>query len=243
MPEKDQIFKFKEFSIRNSQSAMRVNTDGVLVGAWAYIPENVSIVWDVGGGTGLIAMMIAQRCSAEIFSIEIDSIAHNEMTENFIHSNWSKRLHPVLGDFSNVWDTLPKPQLIISNPPYFDNCRTGLKSSDNRRATARHEASLTYESLIKISSNILSVDGLLCMISPVERSEDIEYHAINNRMYVHSKTLVKTTPPKPPKRILWEIGKEKKTTANKSLTIYSHSNLYSDDFKQLVKAFYLYIDD
>lgn len=243
MSAKDTIFRFKEFEVRNCQSAMRVNTDGVLLGAWAPISEMTTQIWDVGSGTGLIALMLAQRSNANITAIEIDPISYKEMVENIRASKWANRVTPIYGDFNCVWESISRPQLIVSNPPYFTETKSGLKSIDNRRATARHEDSLNYRSLIKISSAVLPDNGVLCLISPADRASDIEFNAISSGMYVHRKTFIKTTPTKEPKRILWEITKTKTPVICDSLTIYSQATSYSEEFKQIVKNFYLNIDD
>ena len=190
MSGKDIIFRFKEFEVRNCQSAMRVNTDGVLLGAWTPVSESTTQIWDVGGGTGLITLMLAQRCDAHITAIEIDSDSYKEMVENINASKWTERITTIHGDFSCVWKSIQKPQLIVSNPPYFTETKSGLKSIDTRRATARHEDSLNYLSLIKISSVVLPDNGLLCLISPADRESEIEFNAITNGMYIHRKVFI-----------------------------------------------------
>lgn len=243
MSEKDKTFRFKEFIVNNSLSAMRVNTDGVILGAWAEIPAGTGCIWDVGSGTGLIALMLAQRCNAEISAIEIDDIACEEMMLNFNSSKWSNRLHPIKGDFCDKWETLPRPQLIVSNPPFFDTKSASLMSNDDRRATARHESALGFLSLIEIASKVLNSSGKLCFISPYDRNDEIEYLCVKAGMFIHKKTFIKTTPMKAPKRILWSIGKSVVPTEISNLTIYSSANVYSQEFKQLVKDYYLYIND
>ena len=143
---REKVFRFKQFGVRHEKSAMKVGTDGVLLGAWTNA-ENAKKVLDIGTGTGLIALMIAQRSKALITGIEIDEDAAEEAYENFVSSPWGDRLRVENSDFavfSNICNE--KYDVIVSNPPYFVD---SLECPDEKRGKARHTSSLSFENLIK----------------------------------------------------------------------------------------------
>ena len=231
------IFKFKQFDIHNERSAMKVGTDGVLLGAWCHIPSQ-SVVWDVGAGTGLISIMLAQRFATSLITaIEIDSDAACEAERNAKMSPWGDRIRIVEGDIMNVYESLPRPDVIISNPPFFKN---GLKAPDQARAMARNGASLSFSSLISLASEVLSDDGRLVMISPVDDMDEIEFETAMHRLYVKRKCMVRSKPDVAAKRILWEFTKTKSSdTVLSELCIRDSEERYSDDYRSITRDFYL----
>ena len=232
---KDPVFRFKHFAVSNALSAMRVGTDGVLLGAWA-ITDGRQCVWDVGAGTGLISLMLAQRSNAEIYGVEIDAVACNEARHNFEASQWSGRLHAVDGDILRIYNDMPRPDLIVSNPPYFCN---GESSPDAGRAVARHEQTLSFDDVIRIAAICLQPGGILCMVSPADRKESIEWSCALHKMYVEEITSVCTVPGKQPKRLLWRIGLQPCTSVMKSINIKDSAGNYAPEYVELTKDFYL----
>lgn len=243
MSKSSSIFKFKQFDVINEKSAMKVNTDSVLLGAWADVRLTDKQIWDVGSGTGLIALMLSQRSNADVSAIEIENNAFDESISNFRNSKWSERIMTYHADICDVWQTLPKPQLIVSNPPFFDNDSTKIVSSDNNRAMARHEATLSFKMLIYIASQCLTDDGRLCLIAPFVRKEELEFEASMAKFFPCRITSVRTNSNKPFSRVLMSFSKTTTHCIYDEIAIYSDGSSYSVKFKQLVKDFYLNVND
>lgn len=179
-------FRFKQFFIEDSKCAMKVGTDGVLLGAWA--PTGTRIL-DVGTGSGLIARMLMQRCpEAEVEGIDIDPNAVEQARENGVKAFVSS-----LQEWQGKYD------LIVSNPPYFQN---SLKNPDKGRQTARHTDTLSYEELIKHSARLLTEDGQLALILPAEAENEIRQLAGAEGLYLTRVTRVYSKESKPARRVL-----------------------------------------
>ena len=149
------FFQFKQFTVWHDKCAMKVGTDGVLLGAWTPVESSARIL-DIGTGTGLVALMLAQRCSASVIALEIDGKAAQQAAENITRSPWGSRIEVVCQDFrlySNKNNSL-KYDTIVSNPPYFTD---SLKCPDSQRNTARHNDNLSYEELLKLGSDKYTV--------------------------------------------------------------------------------------
>lgn len=234
---RESFFHFKEFSVRDSAGAMKIGTDGVLLGAWVPV-SGIKTAIDVGCGTGLISLMLAQRGVAQIFGIEISDAAAKEAENNVIESPFAHNIHIIAEDATQLDLYGFKPQLIVSNPPFFAD---SLKCDTADRTTARHEGSLSFENLIRLSATALDCDGCLALISPADREKDIDFTAVMHRMYVAKKTFVQTVPDKRPKRILWLLRKTLCETCVDSLLIRNASGDYSTDYINLTKDFYLHL--
>lgn len=232
---KETIFRFKQFTVSHGRSAMKVGTDGVILGAWTPT-DCCRSIWDVGSGTGLISLMIAQRSSAEIYGIEINEDAANEMTENFINSPWFNQLHAVKGDITDAAKTLPKPDLIVCNPPFFCGA---LTAPDIARNIARHEGSLSFKTVIQIASKYLNRDGRLAMISPTDRGHDIEWESAIAGLNMLRRIDIKTSIGKHPTRTLWLFGRGNGQVVNETVSLRETDNEYSLWYKNLVKDYYL----
>ena len=236
---KERIFHFKQFDVSHSSAAMKVGTDGVLLGAWAAISDDCRTIWDIGGGSGLIALMLAQRCdNVHIYSIEIDPDASHEMASNFRASKWDDRLEAVEGDIFNVSDSLPTPDLIISNPPFFTN---SLSAPDHARAAARHEASLGFESLVKLAAERLSPNGQLAMISPADRSSEIEWFAALHKLCVVRRAEIVTRAGHRPSRILWLLSRRTQPSEFSEVFIRDIAGEYTEWYRMLTKDFYIHL--
>ena len=229
------IFKFKQFSIVQDKCAMKVGTDGILLGAWtkAKNPQNIL---DIGTGTGLIAMMMAQRFkNAKIKAIEIDLNASQQANENFQNSPWTNRL-----SIENI--TLQKFQhsflfdLIVSNPPYFEN---NLKANNKQRTQARHTDTLSFTTLIEDSAKLLNKNGSLAIIVPSASKDKVE--AIANKYHLHLNHLcwVKGNEKTAVKRALLQFNFEEKTLEESTLVIEKERHIYTKEYTQLCKEFYL----
>lgn len=233
---KNFIFNFKQFSVRNSLAAMKVGTDGVLLGAWCDV-RNARKVLDVGTGTGLISLMVAQRNNeAVIDAIEIDYAASEEAAHNVANSPWADRILVINADFSEYTPRC-KYDLIVSNPPYFSN---GILPPDNSRMIARHCKTLTYDLLISKAASILVPGGGICIITPFEADNDITSLVSLNNLHICRKTFVRPKPNAKFKRILWQIGDEPCETIVDELQIEKENHHeYTSQYIDLTKDFYL----
>jgi len=227
-------FRFKKFTVRQDKCAMKIGTDGVLLGAWADITGCRRIL-DVGTGTGLIALMLAQRCSdAIIDAVEIDEDACIQASENIAQSPFNERINIIRESFTE-YETPEKYDLIVSNPPYFVS---SLKSPDARRNMARHNDSLTLNSLIIKSLSLLRETGSISLILPFLMSQDLDFIIASKGLFINRRTDVVTVEGQPPKRFLTSFS-QKRTTPylNKILTLEEANHCKTDDYKSLTKDF------
>lgn len=233
---REPVFRFRQFSVRNELSAMKVGTDGVLLGAWADVAE-ASAVLDVGTGSGVISLMVAQRGKAMITAIEIDSDAALEAEANVVASPWRERIMVVNDDFVK-WAAVTDKQYdhIVSNPPFFAN---GIVAPDSSRALARHGNGLDYYSLISSASRLLVANGKLSMISPVDRQDDILFSVEMARMSVSRITEVCSVDGQRPVRLLWELSPMPVTTVVDRWSIRDKAGNYSSQYIELTRDFYL----
>ncbi|MDA3953805.1 MAG: methyltransferase [Bacteroidales bacterium] len=230
-------FKFKQFTIHQDKCAMKVGTDGVLLGAWANC-ENVKNILDIGTGTGLIALMLAQRSNANIDAVEIDEAACKQAKENIKQSLWDSRIKVLnipFQDYSK--STNEKYDLIVSNPPYFQN---SLYATDEKRTDARHNSNLELDDLVFGALKLLSENGKLNIILPYLEGAMFILKAAENGLYCVRQTKVLPKPDKEPKRLLLEFMKEKMPLVEQELIIeLNKRHEYSEAYKNLTKDFYL----
>ncbi|MBN1821725.1 MAG: methyltransferase [Prolixibacteraceae bacterium] len=234
---RNNYFQFKQFNIIQEDSAMKVGTDGVLVGAWVNVSREKNIL-DVGTGTGVIALMMAQRCNANITAIEIEKKSFGEACFNFSQSQWTDRIKPVYGSFQDFCsDTNEKFDLIISNPPFFENAS---KAAEQNRSNARHTDLLPFDELIIHCSKILAENGRLSVIIPAFFADQFISLASENKLNVSRLTKVRPKPEKPFHRFLIEFSRGKTIPAISELTIETNSyQIYTPEYKNLTKDFYL----
>lgn len=206
------IFRFKQFALSNTLSAQRVGTDGVITGAAAPIPDVATpTVWDVGAGTGLIALMIAQRSpSARIFAVELDAEAAAECRANVAASPWANRVVVVEGDINTCAPSLPAPDIIISNPPFFTT--DGALAPDSRRRLARFDGSLSPAILIRLATNTLRPGGMLTFIAPSDRNDTILLDAELTRLTPLSTLDIASRSDRQPIRRLWTLMRRHEAT-------------------------------
>lgn len=260
--EGNNLFRFKRFSISNGKSGLKVGTDGVLLGAIADVRSADRRVLDVGTGTGLIALMLAQRYEKvcipsglntqdggiageqidglpEIIGIDIDGQAAAQAAANFSASPWAQRLcavHRSLQDYCDDWMAGGDGfDLIASNPPYFDN---SLTCPDEQRSTARHTGSMSFREVVTFAAEALTADGILALVLPKDEQVRLTRFASSFGLYPHRVTDIRTTPHKTPKRIVVQLGRQRGRVCNDELTIM-YDGLYSDEYRRLTEDFHI----
>ena len=229
------FFTFKQFTIRHDRCAMKVGTDGVLLGAWTDVSHSCRIL-DIGTGTGLIALMLAQRCpQASITAIDIDAEAVEQAHENILSSPWKDRVEVLLQDVC-PFPANQQFDSIVSNPPYFID---SLKCPDSQRNTARHTDTLDAKRLLESVARLLSDNGRFSIILPAEQTDLLIQSAYTQGLYPSRQTAVITRPGLSPKRILMEFQKKKEAFHPDELIIELERHVYSEGYIALTKDFYL----
>lgn len=231
-------FRFKKFTVYHDKCAMKVGTDAVLLGAWADTSFCRNIL-DIGTGTGIIALMLAQRSQATVEAIDIDKEACVQATENAAASPYTERIkvvHASCADFA-ASNQQKRYDLIVSNPPYFIN---SLKCPDNKRTMARHTDTLLLSDLIREAQTLLSPSGRIALVLPYERLEEVKALASANHLYICRQTDVIPTPGAAPKRLLVELSTTEENIKNRdTLTIEEARHQYTPEYIALTKEFYL----
>ena len=217
---------------------MKVGTDGVLLGAWARLEPSQRRILDIGTGTGLIALMAAQRTEAwgaEIAGVEIDAGAAEDARDNFEDSEWSARLSVVE---CPIQEFHPEEKFdhILSNPPYFV---ASLLSPNESRTTARHTTSLTFEELAAAAARLLAPDGRLSLVLPYDAVGDMTLAAARSGLFLARREDVRTKHTAEPKRSLLEYRFEPRPTERTTLTIHIEGGDFSEEYRTLTKDFYL----
>lgn len=232
---RERIFRFKQFSLLNDRTAMKVGTDGVLLGAWCDV-AGAHRVLDVGTGCGLIALMIAQRNhDAVISAIDIDHDAVEEAKVNIANSPWSDRVEARVADFNDYVAQEPF-DLIVSNPPFFTE---DVMAPDRSRNQARHSVTLTLEQLIIKSKSMLADGGTLAIITPVEQEIHIRTCVVKASMSIKRLARVLPVEGTAPKRLLWELVKSPAETMEEQITIRLADASYTQQYIDLTRDFYL----
>jgi tRNA1Val (adenine37-N6)-methyltransferase len=233
-------FKFKQFTINQEHCAMKVCTDACILGAWfsAKISQHATVL-DIGAGTGLLMMMLAQRSQAAIHGIEIDGAAYEQLRENTSQNDWKQRLTVFPGDARTY--TFPhKYEFIISNPPFFES---DLLSANDREQIAKHSKLLTLDELIGVIAANLQPHGAFGILLPFHRWEYFDKLASLYHFSLTEKLVVKQTPRHAPFRVLLHYTRNQNNTAAQSfdLTIQQIDGAYTPEFVKMMKDYYLYL--
>jgi tRNA1Val (adenine37-N6)-methyltransferase len=233
------MFQFKKFAVEQDGCAMKIGTDGVLLGAWTPINYNACSILDIGTGTGVIALMLAQRTNAkQIDALEIDEQAYEQATDNFENSSWSDRLfcfHAGLDEF--VEEPEDEYDLIVSNPPFYTD---DYKSGTEQRDLARFADALPFGDLIEAADLLLSENGILSVIIPFKEEETFLALAKEYELYPVKITRVKGTPTTEIKRSLLAFSRNKNIDYPiDELIIETARHIYTAEYIELTKDFYL----
>lgn len=231
-------FHFKQFNINQDKTAMKVGTDGVLLGAWVEIQDDAFSCLDIGSGTGLIALMLAQRSFSEVIdAVELNDDAFEQSVENFEQSDWGDRLfcyHASLQEFVEEIDD--EYDLIISNPPFYTST---FKELSQERAMARHTESLTYIELLSGTSKLLAENGSCAFIIPFSEENGFIEIAKEYNLFLYRLTRVKGAVDSPIKRSLLQFSFFKREIIENELVLEINRGEYTNHYKDLVKEFYL----
>lgn len=230
-------FKFKQFEIHQEECAMKIGTDGVLLGAWTHVDGTPSVL-DIGTGTGLLALMMAQKGAGEVVALEIEPQACQQARTNISHSLWCDRITVLCDDFKH-FSTANPPRFdcIISNPPYFTQSRPSPSST---RTMARHDDLLPAEVLLKGVKRCLAEKGLFSCILPVEKQQNFIITALSFQLYLSKRCEVKTVSHKPCSRVLLEFSNSHvQQSENHILTLYDTDRNKTPEYDTLTRDFYL----
>ena len=243
------MFTFKQFAIHQDRCAMKVGTDGVLLGAWARVEhlEPSHRILDIGTGTGLVALMAAQRSEAEIVGIDLDDAAVAQAAENAACSPWSHRIRMVRGDIKEADTRLlatggvpeDSPLLfdaLLCNPPFFEN---SLKCPDAQRTMARHTDTLSFDELARSAARLLTAGGELSVVIPYDRATDMTVSAACYGLFASRQTIVCPYEGAKPKRILMAFTRQGVAHTPEVLCIQDAQRCHTPEYRKLVEAFYL----
>jgi tRNA1Val (adenine37-N6)-methyltransferase len=233
------MFQFKQFNINQERCAMKIGTDAVLLGAWCPINNNPFSILDIGAGTGILSLMLAQRSNAQqIDAIEIEENAYEQCVENFEASHWGDRLfcyHASLNDFINE----PEDQydIIISNPPFYSE---DYKTDNSQRDLARFQDALPFEELVKATTLLLSENGIFAVIIPFKEENRLLNLCAQAELFPIKMTRVKGTPTGPIIRSLLAFKRyELPVLSANELVIESSRHMYTEAYTKLTRDFYL----
>lgn len=248
------IFQFKKFSVANERSAMKVNTDGVLLGAvMTILPEDRKLL-DIGTGTGTIALMAAQRLAStaeachsgkcqvpQISAIDIDEPSAIEASLNFSNSPWADNLkayHMSLDQYADYLSETEHFDLIFSNPPYFED---SLTAPDQRKSTARHTSDgLSYRDIFDFAARRLSEKGRVAFVLPSDQEQQLCRYARMSGLYLFRMTKVRTVPRKSPSRMIAEFSRERCDAPVEELITIQDEGKYTSQYLSLVHDYYMF---
>lgn len=232
----DKAFYFKQFHIHHDRCGMKVGTDGVLLGSWADISNKKKIL-DIGTGSGLIALMLAQRSSSDTFidGVEINGQAFEQACENVAISPWPTKIKLTHSSIQN-FEVETNYDLVVCNPPYFIK---SLKPTDQNRAQSRHTTDLTYPDLIASSKRLIAPNGILSVVLPNREAVEFSKEAGRQSLFTKSKCSVRTKSGKPIDRVLIEFSQGSPGIIEvKEITIQNEKGEWTKSYLELVSPFY-----
>jgi tRNA1Val (adenine37-N6)-methyltransferase len=233
---RDSTFRFRQFSIHQDKCAMKVGTDGVLLGSWVD-PGFSKHILDIGTGTGLIALMLAQKSNAEIDAVEIEENAFEQAKENFEMSPWRNRIrayHLSFQEFS--LKTKTRYDLIVSNPPYFHHAS---KPCIEARLNARHNDQLSFDQLIAGVKRILAEDGKFCVILPSKEGLEFMDLSQRNSLFCHEMIRVKTKADKCEKRLMMKFRSQIGLMHDHEIIIQEEDSRFTDEYLEMTRDYFI----
>ena len=235
-------FQFKKFTVQQDKCSMKVCTDSCLFGAWvASLIEKNKIkpgtILDIGTGTGLLSLMLAQKTNVGIDAVEIDTKAFEQAKQNILFSPWKDQIKIFNADIKK-WNAPSRYNLIISNPPFYES---DLLPEDDRKNISKHSGALNLEELLATALNSLTDNGLLAVLIPWRRTTAFENIASQYSLQVKEKIAVKQTPSHDYFRTMLLLQNQQTPKMQNEIMIKNSSGDYSDEFKFLLKDYYLYL--
>ncbi|SNY71237.1 tRNA1Val (adenine37-N6)-methyltransferase [Enterobacter sp. CC120223-11] len=233
-------FTFKQFFVAHDRCAMKVGTDGILLGAWAPIAR-VKRILDIGSGSGLLALMLAQRTESSVMidAVELDAEAASQAAENVEESPWSSRIHIHAADIQQwLSEENSRYDLIISNPPYYEQ---GVECGTPQREQARYTTSLDHQTLLNCAANAITEDGFFCVVLPENIGNTFTEQALSMGWHLRLRTDVAETDLRPPHRVLLAFSPRAGECFSDRLTIRGPEQQYSEGYTALTQAFYLFM--
>ncbi|MDH7461141.1 methyltransferase [Chitinophagaceae bacterium 26-R-25] len=235
------FFRFKQFLIHQDKCAMKVCTDACVFGAWVANEwkdgkEKLNVL-DIGAGTGLLTLMLAQKLTASFDAVEIDDHAFEQASENFAESNWQDRISIHHNDITK-FSAAQKFDLIVSNPPFYEK---DLKSDKHNINLARHDSSLTLSSLLQTCNALLADAGSIVLLLPFHRLADVEKEAKANGLHLVRLLRMKQTTAHSYFRLGAVLRKQPARCVVEDITIKDVSQQYTNEFVELLKDYYLYL--
>ncbi len=230
-------FICRQFSVQHARSAFKVGTDSILLGSWvnAVLPKKIL---DIGTGSGILSLMMAQRFHADITAIEIDPSSAKEAQQNFQLSKWANRLNLIEGDINFISSSLKKDvDLVISNPPYFNRAIT---NQQKRSTVARHDERLNFRQLVKAASEVLVINGTFAVILPVSEMQQLIDIASLFFLNPHRICMVKSFENTDPIRMMVQFGyKSGEALKTEEIFLYSSPGVRSTAYHKLTEDFYV----
>lgn len=233
-------FQFKQFTVFHDRCAMKVTTDACLFGAWCAeeISKTASTqLLDIGAGTGLLSLMIAQKNSLKIDAIEIDKDAAQQASENMALSPWKENSNVIHEDIA-TFHAGKKYDCIVSNPPFYEN---ELTSPQERKNLAHHSSQLPFSQLLQLIKDLLAGEGVFFLLLPFKRIKEAEALIDQQQFYIHKKVVVHPSVSHPPFRVMFMCSPKNKETAASQIFIRDENQHYTPAFVALLKEYYLYL--
>lgn len=233
-------FTFKQFFVAHDRCAMKVGTDGILLGAWSPV-AGVKRILDIGSGSGLVALMLAQRTDQHVTidAIELDALAAIQAAENASESPWADRVQVECADIL-VWaaEQTARYDLIVSNPPYYE---PGIECATPQRDQARYTGSLGHEALLTCAANLISEEGFFCVVLPEATGNTFIEKAVSIGWNLRLRTDIADTEGRTPHRVLLALSPKEGECFSDRMVIRGPDQLYSEDYTALTQAFYLFM--
>ena len=234
------FFQFKQFTVFQDRSAMKVTTDACLFGAWCASElqaRNISQLLDVGAGTGLLSLMIAQKNNIHIDAVEIEESAAGQAKANVAASPWQERIRVHEMDVLDL-ESPGKYEVIVSNPPFYEN---EIGSQELKKNLAHHSSQLSLKQLFPLGKKLLRDTGLFYLLLPYKRTKEVERLLKNEQFFIPKKVVVHPSSSQPPFRIMLVAQNQPCDTITTSLSIKKDTNHYSDKFVSLLRDYYLHL--
>lgn len=233
-------FTFKQFFVAHDHCAMKVGTDGILLGAWAPIAR-VKRILDIGTGSGLLALMLAQRTKNTVMidAVELDAVAAGQAAENVAESPWADRIHVHTADVQQwLVEENSRYDLIISNPPYYEQ---GVECATPQREQARYTTTLDHTALLNCAANAITEDGFFCVVLPENIGNGFTERALSMGWHLRLRTDVAETELRLPHRVLLAFSPQAGECFSDRLVIRGPEQQYSEGYTALTQAFYLFM--